>query len=75
MKRKGKQIKPKAVKVEENVDLSILPFHLYFPIHLIHKDGKEEKNCFFKDEIDMKKYIKRYKLKPKNYTVKDTESR
>jgi hypothetical protein len=66
--------KKQAKKVEQDVQ-EVLPFHLTFPIHLNHKDGKVVKDCFFKDEIDAKKYIKRYKLKTKDYTLTKTKPR
>ena len=48
------------------------PFHLCFPFELHHSDKGEKKTCWFKDKIDMQKYIKRYELKAKDYTVQQT---
>lgn len=75
MKRKTTKINPKPTQAKEKEEPLDLPFHLTFPVHLSYKDGKEKKECYFKDTIDMKKYVKRYGLKPKNYTVTDTEPR
>ena len=51
------------------------PFHLMFPFELQHKDGTEKKTCWFKDKVDMQKYIDRYKLKARDYSVKQTSPR
>lgn len=59
-------------KVENNQEIITPKFHEVFPVHLKYTDGKENKNCYFKDEIDLKKYIARYKLKKKGYTVGKT---
>ena len=37
-----------------------------FPWKLIHKDGKENRTCYFQTEDHMKKHIKRYQLKKKD---------
>lgn len=50
-------------------------FHISFPVELHHTDGDEKKICWFKDEIDLKKYMSRYKLKPKECIIKKTEPR
>lgn len=71
MIRKKKTIKPKPVVVVQTA--STLPFHLVFPVHLSYKDNTEKKDCYFKDEVDLKKYIKRYNLK--KYIVTETEPR
>lgn len=63
---------PKDVK--ESV-IETLPFHITFPITLTHKDGKNIKNCYFQVKEHCDKYIKRLNLKPKDYTVKETEPR
>lgn len=52
---------------------STLPFHILFPVHLKYKDRDETRDCYFKDEVDFKKYIERYKIK--NYTVTETQPR
>lgn len=52
-----------------------IPFHLSFPFELHHIDGVDKKTCWFKDEIDLEKYIQRYKLKKKEFTIKQTEPR
>lgn len=75
MKRKTKK-----EEITTNIPIEVSPstgstFHLDFPLCLIHKDGMATKNCYFKDEIDLKKYIKRYKLKPKAYSISQTQPR
>lgn len=37
-----------------------------FPWKLVYKDGNETKKCYFQSEDHRKKFITRYKLKPKN---------
>jgi hypothetical protein len=34
-----------------------------FPWKLVHKEGKETRNCYFQTEEHRKKHIERYKLK------------
>jgi hypothetical protein len=43
--------------------------HEGFPIYLRHQDGKETKTCWFQCQNHLDKYITRYKLKPKDYTL------
>jgi hypothetical protein len=70
--RKQRKIRPPKVnKVIE--ETSNTPLHLLFPVHLSYTDGKEHKDCFFKDEVDFKKFITRHKIK--DYEVKTTEPR
>lgn len=40
-----------------------------FPFRLEHKDGKDNKICWFQSEDHANKYITRAKLKPKEYTL------
>ena len=61
----------KATKPQENEE-KLPPFHVMFPIELKHDDKGESTTCWFKDNIDAKKYIVRYKLKPKDYTIQRT---
>ena len=49
------------------------PFHLNFPFELQHLDRGEKKICWFKDKIDMDKYVTRYGLKAKEYTIQKTQ--
>lgn len=70
--RKKKVTPVKAAKVEEEIKPS-KAFHKSFPVHLNYKDGDTIKDCYFKDEIDLQKYITRYKLK--NYAVQETQPR
>lgn len=53
--------------------LNAQPFHLLFPVELHHTDKGEKKICWFKDDFDLKKYVVRYKLKPKEYTIQKTK--
>jgi len=53
----------------------LIPFHLSFPFELHHVDRGDKKTCWFKDEIDLEKYVQRYKLKKKEFTVKQTEQK
>lgn len=77
MKKKKKQtptrIQPPKQTSKTSVDIDVPPLHISFPITLHHKD--ENKLCFFRDEIDMKKYIERCKLKEKDYKVTPTTPR
>jgi predicted amidophosphoribosyltransferase len=41
--------------------------HSGFPYRLEHKEGKDNKICFFQCEQHMKKYIERHKFKKKDY--------
>jgi hypothetical protein len=49
------------------------PFHITFPITFFHK--AEKKYCYFQCEHHLKLYISRYGLKPKDFTISETESR
>jgi hypothetical protein len=49
-----------------------LPFHITFPIKLTHKDGKEEKICYFMCKEHLQTYIKRYKLKKDQVKIETT---
>lgn len=40
-----------------------------FPYRLEHKDGNENKICWFQFEAHVDKYIARSKLKPKDYKL------
>lgn len=71
MKKIKKSINP--VKPVQSFILPTLPFHELFPFYLKYKDHDESKDCFFKDEIDLKKHLERYKIK--NYTVTKTQPR
>jgi hypothetical protein len=48
------------------------PFYQQFPLELHYEDNGEKKICWFKDDIDMAKHIKRYGLKDNHYTIKNT---
>jgi hypothetical protein len=75
MKRKTKKVVSAPNKSPGPVDISIPPFHICFPVHLKYQDGRDEKDCYFKDEFDLKKYIKRCKLKVKDCTISRTKPR
>jgi hypothetical protein len=40
-----------------------------FPIRLEHSDNEDKKTCWFECQEHLDKYITRYKLKPKEFTV------
>ncbi len=75
-KKRASKIKvnppPQLASKSQEDDESLPPFHLMFPVELKHNDKGEEKTCWFKDDIDAKKYITRYKLKPREYTIQKT---
>lgn len=71
MKRKTKRIVPSKVKEEIPVE----PFHITFPIKLTHKDGKEDKVCYFMCKEHLQSYIKRYKLKKDQVKIETTPPR
>jgi hypothetical protein len=56
-------------------DPNAKPFHLCFPFELQHDDKGDKKTCWFKDKIDMQKYITRYSLKAKDYKIQQTKPR
>jgi hypothetical protein len=43
--------------------------HSGFPYRLEHKEGKDNKICFFQCEAHMKKYLEKTKLKKKDYKI------
>lgn len=43
--------------------------HSMFPFRLEHKDGNENKICWFQTEDHVNKYVTRSKLKPKDYKL------
>jgi hypothetical protein len=43
--------------------------HPGFPYRLEHKEGKDNKICFFQCEEHMNKYLQRTKIKKKDYKV------
>lgn len=55
------------------IDTSLFPYD-NFPVRLHQKD--ENKVCWFKDEIDLQKYLNRYKLDKKTIKIdyRDGES-
>lgn len=76
MKKKKQPVKVKPPKNTQEVEsVESIPFHLTFPFHLKHKDRDGLKDCFFKDEIDLKKYIIRYKLKKAQCKIEPTKPR
>ena len=72
-KKKKTTKRIRAPKVTKTVELSVAPFHITFPFTLFHK--AEHKFCYFCDEFHMRKYIERYKLKPKDVTITQTTPR
>lgn len=56
----------------QSIDYDLPPFHIAFPIKLTHKDGKEEKICYFMCKEHLQSYIKRYKLKKNQVKIENT---
>jgi hypothetical protein len=69
------KVNPPSNSHSPQINENDLPFHIMFPLELHHLDNGEQKICWFKDEIDLKKYLIRYKLKPKEYKVQYTKQR
>jgi hypothetical protein len=47
---------------------NLFPYSM-FPVRLEHMEGKDKKICFFMDDTHMSKYVKKSKLKKKDYKV------
>jgi len=47
---------------------NLFPYSM-FPVRLEHMEGKDKKICFFMDDTHMDKYVKKSKLKKKDYKV------
>jgi hypothetical protein len=62
-------------KESKEVVIETAPFHITFPITLIHKEGKSTKYCYFQVKEHLDKYIKRLKLKSKDYKIEKTKPR
>jgi hypothetical protein len=52
------------------IDTTLFPYE-NFLYRLSFKDKKNGTICWFKDEIDAKKHITRYKLKPKDIIIQN----
>lgn len=65
------KVRPPSNPVEQ-VDLDLPPFHEAFPIKLTHKDGKEEKICYFVCKEHLQSYVTRYKLKKNQVKIETT---
>jgi hypothetical protein len=76
-KKKPVKVKPQSKRQppKEQVIFETPSFHECFPLTLVHKDGKEEKVCYFVCQEHLDKYITRYKLNKKDYTISDTKER
>jgi hypothetical protein len=74
-KKTTAKLKPqsKREKPKEEVVIETLPFHETFPIKLVHKDGKEDKVCYFVCKEHLNKYMTRYKLNKKECQISKTE--
>lgn len=72
-----KKIRPtkkiQASKATKPTIIETEPLHIGFPITLHHK--AENKLCFFRDEIHMKKYVDRCNLSSKDYKITRTAER
>ena len=74
--RKRKSTKKVQPPKETNSSvIETAPFHLTFPITLIHKEGTSVKYCYFQVEEHLKKYLERLKLKPKDCKIEQTKPR
>lgn len=76
-KKKPVKVKPQSKRQppKEQISLGVPPFHESFPLTLVHKDGKEEKVCYFVCQEHLDKYITRYRLNKKDYTISETKER
>jgi len=76
-KKKPVKVKPQSRRepAKEQISLDVPPFHESFPLTLVHKDGKEEKVCYFVCQEHLDKYITRYRLNKKDYTISETKER
>jgi len=76
-KKKPVKVKPQSRREppKEQISLDVPPFHESFPLTLVHKDRKEEKVCYFVCQEHLDKYITRYKLNKKDYTISETKER
>jgi hypothetical protein len=76
-KKKSSIINPKGSKtskvLQKKIEEHIPPFHEYFPITLTFKEDKEKKVCYFQCKEHIDSYIKRYKLKKSDISIKKTE--
>lgn len=77
MKKKTTKLKPhsKRETPKEQVVLETLSFHETFPLTLVHKDGKEDKTCYFVCKEHLDKYLSRYNIKKKDCTISNTKPR
>lgn len=66
-----RKVQPPKVARAPSTPIDVDPLHIGFPLTLHHK--AENKLCFFRDEIHMKKYIDRCKLTSKDYKVTETK--
>lgn len=79
-KKKPVKVKPQSKRQppKEQIIIETQPFHVCFPFTLVHKDGKdkkEERVCYFVCQEHLDKYISRYKLNKKDYTISETTER
>lgn len=68
----------KKVQPPKETDSSVIetvPFHITFPITLIHKEGTSTKYCYFQVKEHLEKYIERLNLKPKDCKIEQTKPR
>jgi len=74
-RKRGNPKKISPPKVSKQDILEVLPFHIMFPITLVHKEGNISKTCYFQHESHLKKYIQKNKLKPNQCKISNTEPR
>ena len=75
MKRKTKKIVSSKQPKKEPEEIPVEPFYIMFPIKLTHKDGKDEKVCYFMCKEHLQSYVKRYKLKKDQVKIETTPPR
>lgn len=71
-KKRGKPKKISPPKVVKQEVIETAPFHIIFPITLVHKEGTNTKTCYFQHPDHLKKYILRHKLKKAECKITDT---
>lgn len=74
MKKKKSSIINSKISNESQKNKDHIPqFHECFPITLTFKEDKEKKVCYFQCKEHIDSYIKRYKLKKSDISIKKTE--
>lgn len=75
-RKKTSKVNPKVSKEPEKVvNETFPPFHESFPFTLTFNKDKEKKVCYFQCKEHLDSYLKRYKFKKTDYSIKKTEPR